>query len=113
MADANSTQRPDLLNFPPVWTNEQLKEIEANYEKTWGRFRRITQATLSRSGDQLLEGFGKVEDAMTVVLDMVDEIKTYQDHLKSGIELTEAAIARLLCVAKHVTESSQSKDGAA
>ena len=93
--------------FKPVFTKEQVYEIEAAYNESWGARRRVTMIVMTITVNQLIEG---VEDLIKenngdAFMDWVDDIKAYQAHLKAGIELTEASIARLLWVAQYVVES--------
>lgn len=87
------------INFEPLLTESQVFESEAKYNETWGVKRRITMMSLARSRDQLLSGCEGNEEGAEVLLDMIEHIRDYRTHLEAAVELAEAAMARLLCVA--------------
>ena len=84
-------------DFDALLTMAQIEEFEANYDETWRPLRRIALIVLARSKTQLVEGFGDGE-GLDVLLDMMEHIGDYQDHLKSSLEVTEMAFDRLLSV---------------
>lgn len=85
-------------DFSPIFSQQDVEAQEASYNTTWGVSRRIMLLTLCASRDTLVERLGDLEGVETA-LEMVEQINTYRDHLKSGIELAESASTRLLAVA--------------
>lgn len=83
-------------DFEAAFTQDQLNEIEAQYNETWGVKRRITLLALARSKADLVLNFGKDENGPDVLMDMIEHIYEFRDHLRNTIELTETASARLL-----------------
>lgn len=83
-------------DFEAALTQDQINAIEADYNETWGVNRRITLLALSRSKADLVLNFGKQEDGPDVVMEMIDHIYEFRDHLRACLEMTESASARLL-----------------
>lgn len=86
------------LDFEPLMTRDQLRESEAEYNETWGVKRRITMLALTLSRSEFLENHRASGNEPEVLLDMIDHVDEYRTHLKAGLELAEAARARLLIV---------------
>lgn len=103
---AKPKKRP---SFKAVFTDEQVKSFEADHNETWGVKRRLTMITLSRSSKQLMDGFAPMiaEDDGEAFSSLLDQINDYRDHMKAGVELADAAMARLLWVGKYVTDSKK------
>lgn len=40
-------------------------------------------------------------------MELFEQIKDYRDHMKAGVELADAAIARLLWVGKYIADSEE------
>lgn len=109
MANTRARQRkPKSPKFDPVFTDEQLQSFEENHNETWGVKRRITMMALSRTSDQLIDGFSSLvaEGNSDSFFALLEQITDYRDHLKSGVELADAAFARLVLVGKYVTEGA-------
>ena len=91
--------------FEPVFTKEQGMSFEAAYNGTWGVNRRLMMMTLASSSEQLITAFAdSVEDNDDTLITLIDQISNYGEHLKSGMELAEAAVARLLMVGQFIAE---------
>lgn len=110
-SSADQLQRLAEFDFDAMLTDEQMMEIEAQQELTWGMKRRMTLAVLSRSKAQLLEGFGGVDDA-EILLEMIDHAADYRDYLKACVEDANAAFLRLVSVAQsRINLRSQQREG--
>lgn len=83
-------------DFEAALTQDELNESEAQYNETWGVKRRITLLALSRSKADLVLNFGKQENGPDVLMEMIEHIYEFRDHLRNTIELTDTASARLL-----------------
>lgn len=83
-------------DFEAELTQDQVNKIEAEYNHTWGYKRRITLLALSRSKADLVLNFGKDENGPDVLMEMVEHIYEFREHLRNGIELADSASARLL-----------------
>jgi hypothetical protein len=97
----NNTANRQSVDFDPVFTHQQVRDAEAVYEENWGESRRIMMTVLARSSAQLLEGFGESPDVM---LDVVDRINGFRDHMKASLEMADLAVTRLLAVAGAVID---------
>lgn len=99
-----NTALPDDLShlknahFDAVFTREQIGEYESEHNATWGVSRRTTLMFLSLNKAEMIEKFGK-DDGPDVLLDSVEIIQEYKEHLEAEIKLAEAAIARMICAA--------------
>ena len=99
MADSKNRVDGDDADFAPLMLHEQVAEFEAEYEHTWGSKRRMAMTVLTQSRSELTNGFGQDSSDPATLLDLVNDIKEYADHLAGGAQLANAAIARLLLVA--------------
>lgn len=97
-----STQKQP--NFQPVFTDEQVYKLEADYNETYGVGRRLTMIALARSSASLLKGFGATNDNGDTLIAMIEQIAEYHKHLESGIKLSECALARLFSVGRFISE---------
>jgi len=92
-------------DFEAVFTKAQVLSFEETHNETWGVNRRLMMMTLARSSDQLLAGFAdSAEDNGDVLFALIGQISDYSEHLKYGVELAEAAVARLLMVGQFIAE---------
>lgn len=89
--------KPALINFAPALTWEQIENHEARTDI--GVQRRLTLATLTKSGPELLAGFCAADDNGDTLIAAVEQIGAHRDYLKACVELADAAYARLLIVA--------------
>jgi hypothetical protein len=89
------------IDFDAVLTNEEFQEYEATQNETWGVNRRIAMITLARSKAQLVGGFGKAGNT-DALLEMIERVQDWSDHLKASIEMAEMASARLMAVASAI-----------
>lgn len=107
MAHSTSPGAPDRItdeelqsmaqhDFEAELTQDQINKIESDYNETWGVKRRITLLALSRSKAELVLNFGQLEDGADVIMEMIDHVHEFREHLRNGIELAESASARLL-----------------
>lgn len=89
-----------LPDFDPVFTQEQVFQLEDEYNTTWGEKRRLVMIALARTPAQLAEGFANIEpEAFSYLLDCFDDFK---NHCKAGMELADCATARLLAVGMYI-----------
>lgn len=98
---------PELLAFDAELSMQQVNDREATAHLD-DRNRRLMLAVLTRSGRQLYEGFSTDPDGSTIV-EVVESIQTYEKQLQTLLELSGAAIARMLAVASVILQ----QDGAA
>jgi len=95
---------PATVDFAPAMTREQVFESEAKHTNdAWRVSRRVAMLTLTRSRDELLDGYAKMGD--DVLIEMIECVDEYYLHMKAGAELAQAALARLLCVASAINEA--------
>jgi hypothetical protein len=73
-------------DFEAALTQDQINEIEAEYNATWGVKRRITLLALSRSKADLVLNFGKQESGPDVLMEMIEHIYEFRDHLRDCID---------------------------
>ena len=60
---------------------------------------------LASSSEHLTAAFAdSAEGNSDTLIALIDQITDYGEHLKSGVELAEAAVARLLMVGKFIAE---------
>lgn len=90
-----------LLAFEPILTPEQIQEREAINVNDVRR--RIMLATLTRSGQQLLDGFTNEESA-GALMESIEQMEYYHEYLTALLEFTECASARLIVVADTIIE---------
>lgn len=103
-ASAEPAQEPATgADFPAVFTEEQVHEAEADYERRWGMRRRFMMIALSRSGAELRACFTPVQ-AHDALVNMADEIVAFREHLESGLRLADTALERLKAVAVAIDE---------
>lgn len=89
------------VDFEAVFTDSQLTINEAEYNETWGVKRRLMGIVMARSRSELMENA-----TAETCLDLYDQISSYCDHLKAGLEIAEAACARLLVVGSALNEQT-------
>ena len=100
-------QRSEKLNtdFEPVFTEEQVYKIEDEYNTTWGVNRRIMMMVLSKSSKSItamVDSILSEDETAEAYFSMIEQMDNYEQHLKGGIELAQAARARLLLVGQHI-----------
>ena len=92
-------------SFEPAFTKEQVLSFEETHNETWGVNRRLMMMTLARSSGQLIDSFAdSADDSGDALFALIDQISDYGEHLNSGMELAEAAVARLLMVGQFIAE---------
>ena len=98
-ASKNTTSNKNLSgeNFEPVFSMEQVSDLEDNYNETWGVSRRCAMFTLTKSKTELLDGCKSANDD-EAFFSLIEKLTDYRKHLEAGIEIPDAAIARLLIV---------------
>lgn len=102
---ADQTNNKSDIAFEPAFTEEQVYKAEDEYNTTWGIKRRIMMLVLSKSGKSMadmLESMLSEDETAEAYFSMIEQLNDYEKHLKAGIELAQAATARLLMVAQHV-----------
>ncbi|TXI75608.1 MAG: hypothetical protein E6Q43_03255 [Dokdonella sp.] len=101
------SRKSKLPKFKPVFTEDQVFQMEDGYNKSWGVNRWLVMISLARTAAQLGEGFKHIDgDAFTELLGHFDDFK---HHCKAGMELAESATARMLAVAMYVAETSEAE----
>lgn len=99
------SRKPKLPKFQPVFTEDQVRQMEADYNESWGVRRRLVMIALARTAAQLAEGFAHIDgDAYSALLDQFDDFK---NHCKAGIELAEGASARMLAVGMYIADTTE------
>lgn len=91
--------------FDAVVTQEQIQGYERSQDEMWGTKRRVAMIALSRSKKQLIKGFG---DGVETLIEMIDHINEWRDHMKGQIEMAEQATARLLIVSSAILYGNES-----
>lgn len=99
-----ATKNTDLaaiarLTFQPELSVEQFRQSESEYNRTWGVQRRMMLLTLTRTKDELAQGFRDAADAGEFVAQMLEDLEAYKQHMRDGLNLTESAISRILIAA--------------
>ena len=89
--------------FSPALTWQQVEEHEARTDI--GIHRRIMLATLTRSSQELIDGFSEDENSDSL-LSAVEQITAHRDYLTACIELADAACARLFLTANALIEGA-------
>jgi len=88
------------IDFEPVFTQEQVEKIEADYNQKWGVSRRLMMIVLARSGASLVERWTRGKGEAFVA--MFEAIANYRTHLSAGVDLADSALARLRSIAAYV-----------
>jgi len=83
-------------DFEAVLTTQEV-EYERAQDARWAAKRRTALFALSRSRTQLLEQFGESHGQATL-LDLIEDVSCWRDHLKKQVELADMAAARLAVV---------------
>lgn len=99
-------------DFDAVLTLEQVERYENDQRDVWSVARRIAMATLTRSKDELVGGFGHglMPDELLDIIDRVGELKSV---LQAQQELMSIAQARLMCVASVIVTGGDSGESVA
>jgi hypothetical protein len=95
--------------FKAVFTDEQVKSFEAGHNETWGVKRRLLMMTMARSSKEMLENFAPLvtDNDGDAFFELYEQIKDYRDHLKAGVEMADAAMARLLWVGQYIANREE------
>lgn len=103
-----ATAVKDMPSFAPVFSEDQVSSFEDDCQN-WGVSRPITMATLTRSSEQLVEGFTAMiaENDGEAFVSLLDQISGYREHLNEMAQLAETAYARLILVGEYVTEGEK------
>lgn len=97
------SRKPKLPKFSPVFTFEQIDQMEHDYNKDWGVRRRMVLAALTRTPAQLAEGFAEADgDHYGELLENYDAFKR---HCEAHIELAECATARMLAIGSYIVNT--------
>jgi hypothetical protein len=95
---------PKNVDFPAALTTEQMRTHEARTDV--GIMRRITFASLTRSGRQLIETVDlRKADTAKPLLDMLDFATNYRDYSQANLELATAAVARVTLVLRYLIKA--------
>ena len=84
------------IDFEAEMTQEQVKEYETGQNEVWGMKRRITLISLTRTKAELVAGFSDTENGVEMLMEMIDHVHEWRDHLKASLGLAEAASSRLI-----------------
>lgn len=95
--------RAKLPKFKPALTQEQVRQIEANYNETWGVRRRLVLFTLTRTPTQLAEGFRDADSE--TFMELVKGLDAFKEHCKDGAKLADSAHARMLAIGLYIAEN--------
>lgn len=107
-ADSARIDEAAHLEFQAVLTPDQVQDYEATQHETWGPRRRMTLISLTRSKAELLAGFAQGENGADVLMDMIDEVHTWRDHLIATADLAETASARLIITCSALLQTNAS-----
>lgn len=107
-ADSARIDEAAHLEFQAVLTPGQVQDYEATQHETWGPRRRMTLISLTRSKAELLAGFAQGENGADVLMDMIDEVHTWRDHLIATADLAETASARLIITCSALLQTNTS-----
>jgi hypothetical protein len=99
------SRKPKPPKFSPIFTEDQVFQIEVEHSESWRIKRRFVLLLLSRSPDQLAENFSELDDE--IFNEMLGHFDDFKNYCKAGIELAEIATARLLAVGLYVAESKE------
>ncbi len=95
--------------FDAAFTLEQVESIESNYNARWGFKRRLMMAILSKSSQELMDGFPELaKNNGEAYFEVIDQLEDYLDHLKSAAELAESSLNRLVFVGEYLTQETGS-----
>lgn len=95
--------------FDAAFTLEQVESIESNYNARWCFKRRLMMAILSRSSQELLDGFPELaKNNGEAYFEVIDQLEDYLDHLKSAVQLAESSLNRLVFVGEYLTQKTGS-----
>lgn len=104
-AKAARSRKPKLPKFTPAFTEDQVFQMETEYNEHWGVKRRLVMISLTRTAAQLAEGFASIDgEAFTELLGHFDDFK---NHCKAGMELAESATARMLSVGMYIVATQE------
>lgn len=76
----------ESVNFEALLTPEQVFEFDHDYDKNFGYKRRVMLMVLTKSGDELMDGFAKQPD-------LVDEMNQVIVHFKSHVDVLSEMVA--------------------
>jgi hypothetical protein len=93
-------------NFKAVFTDEEVRQFEADYNEAHGFTRRLVMFTLARSSEQLIRGFSPAFEKGDVepFCDAIEAITDFQGHLKAISKLADSALARLILIAQFIAQ---------
>jgi hypothetical protein len=94
------SRKPKLPKFSPVFTEEQVFQIEANYNESWAVKRRLMMIALARTPAQLVEEFARIDGES--FSELLGHFEDFKNHCKTAIELAEIASARMLDVGMYI-----------
>lgn len=101
-AGTTAVNEQELADLGPNDFEAALTTQEVEYERAqdarWAAKRRTALFALSRSRTQLVEQFGEGHGQATL-LDLMEDVSCWRDHLNKQVELADMAAARLAVVA--------------
>lgn len=109
MSESHSISADALTKpyFDAAFTLEQVESIESNYNARWRFKRRLMMAILSKSSQELLDGFPELaKNNGEAYFEVIDQLEDYLDHLKSAVQLAESSLYRLVFVGEYLTQET-------
>ncbi len=91
-------------------SKEDVEAIEKNYHETWGVNRRLMNIILSSSSEELLQRHQEDADAPENLLQSIELIAEYRDHLEAGVKAAKATLARLITMAAYIDNYQNKKN---
>lgn len=107
MSDLSLDDLRELASFDAVLTDEEMYSAD-RLEPGRGQQHRLVLAIMSRSGEQLRDGFGKA-DGLPALEEMLEAIENYTEWLKVAAEIAEKAKLRLMAVGAYAEAMQQQK----
>jgi len=86
------------VDFDRAFTVEQAHDLGSIHEKTHTT-NKVMLMSLTRSRAELVDGFDKDPDTL---IEVIDAITNYREHVQGIQEITETALARLFVVAQEL-----------
>lgn len=99
LRNGNDYSEIQNLQFDALFTQEQIANIESEYNATWGLRRRVTLQFLSLSKSEMIEKFGTNEEATGLIFEAIEMIQEYKQHLVDMTEITDRAVMNMICAA--------------
>jgi len=99
-------------DFAAQITMREVQEAEAAYEERWGVKRRIALISLTRTKVELVAGFTKGDNGPELLMEMIEHVQDWAAHLRDGLDVAEAATARLTVACAAAMQHLETQAGA-